>query len=301
MLLEQAFFALPEILHGSGYQRQDYEAGIVGAYTLAVLQVLNGRNVNNPIGCIQAERLFRNSGNFAGVANPRYLRADLYLDTSRLFVANRRLSQYGWRHHLWLEGKFFRGQAGDGSSHSGNKTNYVASILADLARLAVLVPETGVESSSGRYFLHVYDAHPQYYLTYKKRSWCKKICEPGTHDLVLDGLDQETESIKRLLGDMGGLKLELNVTNNAAWPLDVSHRPVYWCCLTRINTVKATLGNQCFEIKVDRQVENSDDGAYAAIAGHVASKLHIKPDSPEAQPVEDQDEDQEQKQGEAGA
>lgn len=48
MLIEQAFLALPEILHGWGYQDQDYEAGLVNAFSLALLQVLNGRNAPNP-------------------------------------------------------------------------------------------------------------------------------------------------------------------------------------------------------------------------------------------------------------
>ena len=217
MLLEQAFLALPEVLHGSGYQRQDYEAGIVSAFSLAVLQVLNGRNVNNPIGCIQSERLFRSGGLYDGVADPRYLRTDLFLDVSRLFVANKRLGQYGWRHNLWLEGKFFRGGAGDGTQHSGNKTNYVALILADLLRLCTLVPEKGAQSIAGRYFLHVYDAHPQYYLTYRSRSWCKKICESGTHDLTLEGLNTEPASVRRLLGELESIKAEINVTNLNAW------------------------------------------------------------------------------------
>ena len=232
--------------------------------------------------------MFRASGSFNGVENPRYLRADLFLDVSKLYVANRRLSQYGWRHHLWLEGKFFRGQAGDGTRHSGNKTNYVASILADLIRLATLIPEEEDRSSSGRYFLHVYDAHPQYYLTYKKRAWCKKICEAGTHDIVLEALDQENDSVKRLLGNMGSLRLEINVTNTIAWPLDSSSRPVYWCCLTRINSVKATLGDDSFEISINRNISQSNDAAFQRIAAHIASNLHIKPESPESEPPEEE-------------
>jgi len=288
MLLEQAFLALPEVLHGSGYQRQDYEAGIVGAYTLAVLQVLNGRNVNNPIGCIQSERLFRTGGVYAGVVGPRYLRADLFLDVSRLYVANRRLSQYGWRHQLWLEGKFFRGQAGNGTKHSGNKTNYVAAILADLIRLATLVPTEGEQSSAGRFFLHVYDAHPKFYLTYRPRDWCKKICESGEHNFIIENLHQEPASVTRSLGNLGNLKVEFSVTNSVAWPLDTSNRPVYWCCLTRINTIKATLDKHHFEIKNNRSIVASSAEAAQIISAHVASRLHIKPDSVEASPVEDE-------------
>jgi hypothetical protein len=285
MLFEQAFFALPEILHGSGYQKQDYEAGIIGAFTLAVLQVLNGRNVNNPIGCIQAEKLFRSGGAFQGVATPRYFRSDLFLDVSKLYVANRRLSQYGWRHNLWLEGKFLRGQAGDGNTHCSNKTNYVAGVLADLIRLAVLIPEEESQTKAARYFLHVYDAEPEYYLTFHSRPWCKRICEPGTHSLVLENLGRENPSIISLLGNLGDLKVELNVTNLSAWPVCMSNKPIYWCCLTRINSVKATLGQDSFEITIDRDVTEATPGNINTIAGHVANTLHIKPDSAEAQPA----------------
>lgn len=289
MLFEQAFFALPEVLHGSSYQRQDYEAGIIGAFTLAVLQVLNGRNVNNPIGCIQAERLFRPGGTYQGIADPRYLRADLFLDVKKLYVANKRLSQYGWRHNLWLEGKFFRGQAGDGISHSRNKTNHVASILADIIRLAVLIPEEAQYSIAGRYFLHVYDAHPQYYLTYRSRAWCKRICEPGVHSLMLENLGNEKPSVIRLLGNLANLKVEVQVTNVVAWPLETSNRPVYWCCLTRIDSAKVTLGDDWFETTPNRRVQESNEKAIDVIAGHVATHLHIRPDSAETQPVDEID------------
>lgn len=59
MLIEQAFFSLPEVLHGTGYQSQSHESGIASALTLSLLQVLNGRKVPNPIGCLQSERLYR--------------------------------------------------------------------------------------------------------------------------------------------------------------------------------------------------------------------------------------------------
>ncbi len=62
MLIEQAFFSLPEVLHGTGYQSQSHDFGIVSALTLSLLQVLNGRTVPNPIGCLQSERLSRIDG-----------------------------------------------------------------------------------------------------------------------------------------------------------------------------------------------------------------------------------------------
>lgn len=292
MMIEQAFLALPEVLHGSGYQRQDYEAGIINALTLSMLQVLNGRNVNNPISCIQSEKMFRKAGQYAGLNYPRYLRADLYVNLYKMFVANNRLSQYGWRHNLWLEGKFRRKGAGNGDSHSGNKTNYVATTLADLIRLAVLVPEEKELSNAGRYFLHVYDAHPQYYLTFRSRNWCKKICEPGDHEVVLENLDKEPESVRTLLGDLGDLKVEVQITNLTAWPLHNENQPVYWCCLTRFNSLKVSMDAHWFEICPDRQRRSSGEDAIQNIVAHVADRLHIRPESLESQPVEEEIEEE---------
>jgi hypothetical protein len=282
MLLEQAFFHLPEILHGSGYQQQEYEGGIVGAFSLALLQALNGRNVTNPIACLQNERRFRPGGTYLQLANPRHLRADLYLDISRLFTATRRLAQYGWRHHNWIEAKFLRGQAGEANTHCTNKTNYVAGHLADLIRLATLVPEHDLEnSSSGRYFLHVYDAPPEFYLTSRVREWCRAISEPGTHAFLLENLDAERPRVRQLLGELPGLSIALSVTNFVIKPSDYSHLPCYWCILTRVDALIVCLHQHAIFIGLNRSI-HSDAGDIDAIAAFVAERLHIPAASPEA-------------------
>lgn len=284
MLIEQSFFSLPEILHGSGYQSQSYESGLVSALTLALLQVLNGRNVPNPIGCLQSERLYRMRGFPQPVGKPRYLRADLFADVSRLFVANKRLSQYGWRHHLWLECKFLRGQAGDdGNLHAGNKSPATGAILADLLRLALLVPETKNVTHSSRYFLHVYDADPKFYLTFRNRNWCKRLVTVGEQDIHVSGLEVEPAAVKRLIGDLPGLDVKLRVTNFHAGPLLVQHRPVYWCWLTRIDEVQASLAGHTVTIGTDRTITQSENGL-SEIAAFLAGRLAILPESPDTQP-----------------
>ncbi len=290
MILEQAFYALPEVLHGSGYQQQDYEAGLVNAFSHATLQVLNGRNAQNPIGCIQNERLFRTGGIYQGLAEPRYLRADLFINTSRLFVANRRLAQYGWRHNNWLEAKFLRGQTNLGTQHSGNKTAHVAGYLADLVRMGTLVGEVaGQPTSNARYFLHVYDSEPKWYLTFRNRQWCRLLCEAGEQEFTLDDLDQEPATVRKLLGDLPNLSLKCNVTNFLARPLDTEHHPIYWCYLTRINAVTVTLGEASFEVRKNRTVVSSNNNAIEVIARFVAEHLHIEPDSTEAVPPPEPD------------
>lgn len=288
MLIEQAFFALPEVLHGSGYQQQDYEAGIVAAFSMALLQVLNGRNVPNPIGCLQTEKMFRPGGTYVGGLQPRYLRADLFCDVRKMNVANRRLAQYGWRHTAWLEGKFQRRPGAAFPSHSTNKTAAVAGALADLIRLAVLTPEpANAPSIAGRYFLHVYDQPPEYYLTFRKRPWCKTICTEGTHSLALNGLAAEPASLRRLLGNLGNLNLQLEVTNYAALPIVQDHHPIYWCYLTRIDSVTASLDQHSFGIGKDRVIQVNAEGDVNVIAAHVAAQLHLAPESHEAQPPAD--------------
>lgn len=284
MLIEQAFYSLPEVLHGSGYQTQSYESGIVSAFSLSLLQVLNGRNVPNPIGCLQSERLYRTNGVYKAGGAPRYLRADLFADVGRLSVANKRLSQYGWRHRLWLECKFMRGQAGeDGSKHAGNKSPATGAILADLLRLAFLTPEITDRTSSSRYFLHVYDADPKFYLTFRGRAWCKSLVTVGEQEISFSDLDTEPAAIKRLIGDLPGLKVNLKVTNFYAGPLHVEHRPVYWCWLTRIDKIEATLDQHAVCINVDRTINQTDKGL-EEIAGFIAGRLAILPDSADTLP-----------------
>lgn len=284
MIIEQAFLQLPEILHGSGYQQQDYEAGIVGAISLSVLQVLNGHNAANPISCLQHEKLFRKGGEFAGAPNPRYLRADLYVNTERLYVANRRLAQYGWRHFAWLEAKFLRNQTDNGAKHSGNKSTHVANFLADLIRLAVLIPEDGDSTSAGRYFVHVYDSDPRWYLTFGNRSWLKALCLPGEQRLKLESLDQEPETIRRTLGEFPGLRIKLGITNMVLKPLVANYHPCYWMYLSRIDSILAELNGHVFEVRNDRTVHKSSAEALDEVASFVASRLHIERTSVEARP-----------------
>jgi hypothetical protein len=295
LIIEQAFLQLPEILHGSGYQQQDYEAGIVGALSLSVLQVLNGHNTANPISCLQHERLFRKGGNYQGLPDPRYFRADLYVNIGKLFVANKRLAQYGWRHNAWLEAKFLRNQTANGTKHSGNKSIHVANFLADIIRLSILVPEDKGESSNGRYFLHVYDSDPKWYLTFGNRAWLRSLCRPGNQQIVLENLDSMPPTIKRFLGEFPGLSIKLGITNMTLTTLVADNPPCYWMYLTRIDSIGAELNDHRFELRSDRTIGKSTDHALDEIASSVASLLHIDPKSVEsAPPVELGDEEKEE-------
>jgi len=234
---------------------------------------------------MQHEKLYRAGGNFLHYGQARYLRADLFLNISKLYVANRRLAQYGWRHHAWIEAKFLRGQTGrDGTESSSNKTIHVASLLADFIRLVTLVPEQGAESSAARYFLHVYDAHPDRYLTFRDRPWLKALTTAGRQKITVRDLDGEAKTVKKILGDLPGLSIVADLTNLSVIPIDSEHRPVYHCYLTRIDAFKCQLDQHEAELDTKRQVTGADNDALARIAAFVAENLHIQSGSREETP-----------------
>lgn len=299
MLLEQAFHALPEILCGSRYPGQDYESGVVMALTMAILQELNGRNVPNPLGCIQGECLYEKTGFANAGANPRYLRADLVLDTRPLWVASKRLGdRYEWRHFNWLEAKFFRART---EQKGTNKTAPTASLLADLLRLASLVPEKpGKKSENGRYLLHIYDRVPTEYIATRRnkkkndpnaiggtRQWATALHTPGVHQLRVDSLDKEPASFQATLGAMGTLQLNLEITNIVLSPRAITNPndgTVYWCVLTRIDKVECLDGARTFSIGADRLVSEGAAGDFEALRTQVALALGEVPEAEKTKP-----------------
>lgn len=308
MILEQAFHALPEILCGSRYPGQDYESGIVMALTMAILQELNGRNVANPLSCIQGERLYEDNGFANGAGTPRYLRADLVLNTGSLRVASKRLGdRYGWRHENWLEAKFFRVR-----NKLTNKTGPTAALLADLVRLATLVPEKpGTGSFKGRYLLHIYDRPPTDYISSRRnknkngvggsRQWASVVHVAGTQTAQIADLDKEPPSFQATLGAMGALSLKLSLTNVVLTPRPVlqPNGTVYWCVLTRIDSIECEDGALKFAVAADRAVTEGTAGDFATLRSKVAMNLgevpeaeKTKPDDPAVAPSEDADVEQ---------
>lgn len=223
MLIESAFTYLPEILTGSNFEVQNYEAGITNAISLAVLQELNARNIANPLGAIVVEKVYSSEGYAHPNAGnpPRYDRADLFLNLASMYVATKPLSRFGWRHRNYVEAKYFRPSV-------MNPTNNSADLLADLIRLCALVkpqvhgweqyfkrltaenkkehrkskpliqnrhvPYEGERSPDhkypnlciGRYLLHVYKGDPNEYLGKMiKRDWAQSLIKDGRQEIVL--------------------------------------------------------------------------------------------------------------------
>jgi len=266
MIIEQAFVALPELLLGNHYSVQDYEAGIVGVLSMAILQELNGRNASHPIQHLQAERRY----------DPESTRrADLYVNIRRLMVANRRLGNYGWRHHNWIEAKFYRNKSGV-QRHATNKSTYQGQLIADLIRLTCLVPlDLGNRDSNGRYFLHVYDDVPKYYLAYEDRPWVQALHQAGRQNIVIDQLAVESDTAKTQFGTgLQHLQIQATVTNMVNYPVAAEvNETHYWCVLTRFDAFSVTLDQHSFQIHENRVTWENQAGAYDHIANIVGNQL----------------------------
>lgn len=317
MIPEQALLHLPEILTGSGYPEQHYESGIVSAFSLALLQALNGRNVPNPISCLQTEKPFRGRAGWPRPApeTPRFLRADLNVRLHQMKAGSKRLAAYGWRHDNWIESKFFRGAA-------PNKQVNTGSLLADLLRLLALVPSYRARKSpdhetTGRYLLHVYEGlDPSPYHQMKKQTGGSSEIRKWLAPLLTTGRNQ-CESILLseyeaggILGEinahLGELQIEFDATTFQVEPtVDLgADYTQYTCVLSRIDAFKLTRGQVSLQVCADRSVIEtpSKDHVTAEIREHVGRWISTKASGVEAkQPDEDEAEDEEASEDQAPA
>ncbi len=287
MLIEQAFYNLPEILVGSGYAKQDYEAGIVSAFSLAILQELNGRNANNPISHLHAERRYNQSTTVSKLNSK--LRADLYVKLDRLSSGSKTLADFGFRHSNWIEAKFFK--LGKGAPPS---TQNLGAVVADLLRLTVLVPleisrarRAGEADClyTGRYFLHVYRGGPLLHLNPNrkargaaKRKWVELLLQPG-YQLIPDfELDKDKgKAFTKYLGHgFGTMKLSLGVTNFVLKPIKAPTRDTYTLVLTRIEEASVSFEKRTFKFNADRTFELDSAKKFEEFRLSVADKLKVK-------------------------
>lgn len=294
MLIEQAFFYLPEVLLGASYPTQEYEGGIVGAFAMALLTALNGRNANNPLSLVQMERLWQQGGIPGPDGNGRRLRADLHFNADPLGTRTDALERYGWIPEYWLEAKYFRLVGGAAVPTSSVATANTAALLGDLIRLCFL-PEDQVATPTraGRYLLHVYDRAPRAHLAPEKkrtsargihpatprfsRRWVTGLVSPGRQTLSRFRLNQENKTFCDALGyDLRAAEFRFGVTNLVIEPRSsTSEGPRL--VLTRVDSAFAGVwGSHATGFTHSTAVREKAAGHYADIRSWLASALAIK-------------------------
>ena len=272
MLFEQAFMSLPEFLTGLPYRSFDYEGTLMSAFAMAVLQELNGRNINNPISCLRSEV------NYPAAPGKR---ADLHLDLQAMNILTPALSQYGIRQHNWLEAKYFKLNV-DGQP-TIDKVRVILLLLKDIVRLACYPPEPNLAASQcSRYLLHAYQGPPTAHVAERKnaqagtpgfsRSWVRKIRTAGLQTIDQIHAAEEVGQFDNVIGaGLRGLQFEFTSTTFAYEP-GIPTDSVYWCYLTRLEDFKLELNGAWFK-RTGATFEESAPGALANTVAAVNQAL----------------------------
>ncbi len=270
MLYEQAFMSPPEFLTGLPYQDFDYEGTLMSAFSMAVLQELNGRKINNPISCLRSE-----------VTYPAALgkRADIHLDLDAMNILTPELRKYGIYRNNWLEAKYFR--LNDAGKPTVYSLKVVLLILKDIIRLVSLPPENDFPTSSAAsYLLHAYQGNPKKHIAEKKnsrggatgftRSWARKIRLAGIQEIDQIHSQNEVGQFDSVIGNaLRGIEISFKVTNFVYEP-STQDSSVFWCYLTRIDDFKVCLGQNWYERKSGVYTESAIGARHSIITAIVA-------------------------------
>lgn len=176
-----------------------------------------------------------------------------------------------------MEAKFYRNKSSV-QRHATNKTSYQGQLIADIIRPKCLVPlALGERDSNGRYFLHVYDDEPRYYLAYQDRPWVRALHQAGRQDLIIDQLAEESPTAKSQFGEgLQDLQIQATVTNLINCPITTEGDGTrYWCVLTRFEAFSVSLDHLSFQIHTNRVTWESHVGAYTAITETVSNQLGV--------------------------
>lgn len=244
MLIEQAFMALPEFLTGAPFKKYQNEGTVVTAFSMAVLQELNSRNVLNPVAALREEVNYPSATNW---------RADLHLDLAEMRIFTPELSSYGYYQNNWLEAKYSRLNA----EGKPTVTNIITTLLLlkDILRICSLPPDSiaGENSESGRYLLHAYQGEPMKYFTLKRnggggrseRSWIKGLLTAGVASINSLGLDLEKgRTFEDQIGKGANcIKASIKVTNLVHEPRSKNEQ-AYYIVLTRVDDFTIRIGNR---------------------------------------------------------
>ena len=290
MLVEQAFMALPEFLVGAPYLKYEHEGTLVMAYSMALLQELNGRNVNNPVSVIRGEvEYLQGAGN----------RADLALNLNACGIATDSLAHYGYKVPVWVEAKFSRKSAVTGNNVTPSTTGTMR-VIADLIRLCCLPPEVpGTNLKQGRYLLHAYQGRVFDYLGARKsrsparaaangrpallarpafeREWARSLVAPGRATLRGFRTAWECNGFDAEVGrNLRGIGLQVDVTNFVHEPVPVT-ADNYTLVLTRIEgfIVSVEIDGTVHVIRCrhGNQLAERPAGAFEAIRNFVSANL----------------------------
>lgn len=250
MIIENAFWKLPEFLTSNFIQRETSEASVVNLFVIATLMELNTRNIPRHFEHVLTEKPYPTKG-----LNNRSIHADLYVNLNEAFQRHGYIESYGTRSQNWIEVKAFLASVRK-IGGTPPTTENVGKIIRDLLRLCLLPEELqGTIRQNGRYLLLVFSDSPSKSLAMttsaQKRDWLSKLLNEGYGNLQFD-LSKEPEALRKAVGlgfvDSSELSLYINFRTMMFRP-DENTRAKFWGYLIRILSFKISLSN--LEIEFD--------------------------------------------------
>ena len=253
MIIEGAFFKLPELLIENPVPSDQYEGTLTSQLAMAVLLELNARSVQQPMHRIQIERPYPTAeGRPPG-------RADLFVDLAGVLPESHReaYATYGIKERNWLEAKLFARIAA--RSGTETKTSNAGAIALDLFRLCLFVPEEiwGLRNNS-RYFLLVCDMNPAEYIAFgrqapnpPRREWLDALVSPGRQEFNI-ALREEPRSFRSVFhsGDDAALQdlaATLRTTSFQFGPLSAASYDSFFGYLLRITGFRVSCHGSVLE------------------------------------------------------
>ena len=230
MIIESAFFKLPELLLGHMFPAEQYESTLNNYLAMGVLLELNARNVPLPMTRVHIEKPYPSIGQSRSPGL-----ADLYADLQGLFPESAR-DLYGMKPNNWIETKFFSGI--DRRAGTEPRTTNAAELALDLLRLCLYVQDRSRTGDNTRYLVVVLDREPSEYLAFRRRdggserSWMRDLLRPGENQLHID-LTGEPDSFRKIFGP-SFFAWELKVVVQSFSPVERSADRLYWGYLVRL-------------------------------------------------------------------
>lgn len=254
MILESAFYKLPELLETSAARQQVREATVVHAMATAVLMELNARNIQHPTQHVVVEKRFDTHGPAANYS------ADLYCQLNGAISQPELVEGYGYRTDNWLEGKAYLGRP------PKRRLEDIGGIVRDLMRLCVFPEELqGGIRQNARYLLVLSSTDPaNFWNGSDDRQWITELTIPGARKFSVP-----TNKLKQTsLNKIGGMKSSASLPEMEFETFNITFRPDqsdvrsfsrFWGSLSRINRFKMNSSNWSLEFADNARAQWSKD------------------------------------------
>jgi len=224
MIIENAFYKIPEVLMSYENINDGYEGNIVNLLMTAIVLEFNIRNIDTPLRLIRNEKIYPNQNS---------QRCDMFVNYINMYD-ERFLNTYNVQISNYIEAKYFGGI--NRNIGAEVKTYNSGAIIYDIYRL---LQNTNTED--GKYFFVIFNDKPERYLALRRRTnngqveriWLKDLLNDGVHNIAFN-LDEEPQTIRNLFGNIENGNIDFQAKTISIKP-NVNSIEGFWCYLIKVN------------------------------------------------------------------